>query len=301
MNNKEIVSNLINKVQDTLTASEHATWEDLCVEMEIRDDSRPYDGIVVWGEEDDFGVKYYSVSLRKGYSETDLGTEIVKCFSDYFSLESLEKAVIDALLAAEMNHNNSISPKKETQNDRFLRINGKEFSFDKVAEALGLNPSPNREPVQVELCQRVDSGVLVAKGSFFDHDNYPGIDLELQLPPEKDTLPIMISRTEQPRPEGEEHPIRTYGYSRDDEYFMFFDSDLRSDAQVDEKPISPAITISGNRDYSVDVSCENPYVNYKGYSAPSLANSLEARIQSAASRSAENHSPEKDLKNQHSR
>lgn len=301
MNNKEIVNDLTNRVSNEMLYGFHSTWEDFCVEMRIRDPARPFDGIVVWGETNDNGDKFFSVSLRKGLRDNDPGTEIVKRFSDSFSTEDLEKAVIDVLLASELNRSNQPVPEKEELRDRFLRINGQEFSFDEVARALGLDVSPELEPVQVALCQRVDSGVLVAKGSFFDHDDYPGIDLELQLPAEQDSMPIMISRTEQPRLEGESHNLRTFGYSRENEYFMFFDSDLRPDAEVDQEPRDQALTVSGDRWRSVEVFAENPYIEYKGYSAPALKESLESKIQSAVSRSADGLPSEKEHLITHSR
>lgn len=180
--------------------------------------------------------------------------------------------------------------KKEAMN-RFLRINGQEFSFDDVVKALGIEVSPNIQPVQVELCQRVDSGVLVAKGAYFDQDDYPGIDVELHLPAEKDSIPIMVSRTEQPQPDGEDHALRTFGYDRNNEYFMYFDTDLRPDAQVDEQMLRPSLTVAGNPGLDVDVMADNPYVNYKGYSSlVSQKEGLDSKIHAASSRSLQDQS-----------
>lgn len=156
--------------------------------------------------------------------------------------------------------------------DRFIKINGAVFSFEEVAKALGVECDPGREPVQLHLCQRVDDGVLVAKGAFFDKDEYPAIDLELQLPAEKDSLPVMISRTEQPRVEGAYSDgyrgVRTFGYSRADEYFMYFDSDTRPDALVDkdynQKGLNPKVVVSGGYNYTPEVYQSNQYVKFMG-------------------------------------
>lgn len=178
-------------------------------------------------------------------------------------------------------------------NNRFIRINGQEFSFDEVAKALGLGVNSNIVPIKFELCQRVNGGILVAKGADFDYEDYPGIDIEYHLPKEKDSLPIMISRTEKPQFDDAEHTLRTFCYSREDEYFMYFDSDERPDKEVDERPISPSVVLSGSPNFSVDVTTENPYINYRGATEKPRDNSaLTTKIQDAASRKDISQSPE---------
>lgn len=148
--------------------------------------------------------------------------------------------------------------------DRFIRVNGRDFSFEEVAKALGLEVASHLDPVQVHLCQRVDDGILVAKGAFFDKDDYPGIDLELELPAEKDSLPVMISRCEQPRADGEARGLRNFCYSRADEYFMYFDVDTRADDVVDKEGVEATLVLSGSRSADVDVYEENSFIKYKG-------------------------------------
>lgn len=148
--------------------------------------------------------------------------------------------------------------------DRFIRVNGKEFSFEEVAKALGFEVAPHLDPVQVHLCQQIEDGVLVAKGAFFDKDDYPGMDVELELPEEKDSMPVIISRTEQPRLDTEERGVRTFCYNRENEYFMYFDVDTRTDDEVDKEIDVPSVVLSGSRLAEVDVYEENTFVRYRG-------------------------------------
>lgn len=167
--------------------------------------------------------------------------------------------------------------------DRFLKINGAVFSFEQVAKALGLQLSAN-ESVKIDLCQRVNGGILVAQGAPFDNDDYPGLDVFMELPPEKGSFPVMITRTEQPRPEEEVHSVRTYAYSRSDEYFMYFDVDTRSDEEVDKDFSIPQVVVSGGPHYPVEVVSENSYFRYCGKLAPITRKaSLDEKIQGAAS------------------
>lgn len=152
--------------------------------------------------------------------------------------------------------------------DRFIRVNGKEFSFEEVANALGVECDPQREPVQVHLCQRVNDGVLVAKGAFFDNDDYPAIDLELELPAEKDSMPVMIFKTEQPRVAGgysDGYPgVRSFVYNRDGEYFMYSDVDSRADVVVDRDGMEQRVMVSGSPTCDVEVYQENSWARFMG-------------------------------------
>lgn len=162
-------------------------------------------------------------------------------------------------------HQAALQQKTATPNslDRFILINGQAFSFEAVAQALGLNVDSATKPVEMHLCQRIPDGVLVAKSEYCGGDDYPGIDIELELPAEKDTLPILISRTEQPREEGEICAVRTFGYDRENEYFVHFDTDTRPDAVLDEAELqSPQVVVSGERHLPVEVIAENPFVSF---------------------------------------
>ena len=141
---------------------------------------------------------------------------------------------------------------------QYIEIGGKKFTPEEVGRALGLTPE-NGESFQLSLCQDTPSGVIRALCIDFGGD-HPGIDMEFQAGEEKDSAPILVSRTEQsPDADG---AVRTFGYGRDGDYFMFFDADIRSGKEVEAHAIAPSITISGNPGMSVDVEAENPYVKF---------------------------------------
>lgn len=152
--------------------------------------------------------------------------------------------------------------------NRFIRINGQDFSFDSVATALGIELPAGTSEHQIQLCQRVHDGILVAGGSSYESDAYPHIDVELQIPEDKDTLPILLTRSEQPEPTTTPEALRTFCYSREDEYFMFFDTDTRPDSAVDAELYPPSVTVSGSPIYSVSVKSENPYVSFEPFVPP---------------------------------
>lgn len=123
-----------------------------------------------------------------------------------------------------------------------LSINGKVFSLEDVCRALGADPGA--APV-VSLCIGVKAGVL--KSSLCNEDpSYPGIRTELALPPEAESADIMLTVTEQPRSDDKHEPVRTFGYNRDDEYFLYFDADTRPDREVEDDLRRPSVTIGGN-------------------------------------------------------
>ena len=152
--------------------------------------------------------------------------------------------------------------------NRFIRINGQDFSFDSVAAALGIELPDGTSDHQIQLCQRVRDGILVAGGSSYESDAYPHIDVELQLPQDQDTLPILLTRSEQPEPTATPESLRTFCYSREDEYFMFFDTDTRPDSAVDAELSPPSVTVSGSPICSVSVKAENPFVSYEPFVPP---------------------------------
>ena len=161
-------------------------------------------------------------------------------------------------------HANTTAAMTNDIKGRFIRINNKDFSFDELAEALGIHAKKGFEPFEVQLCQRVDAGILTATATDFG-PAYPGIDVELHLLEKENTQPIMITRTEQPCEDEVADPVRTYSYGRNEDYFMYFDSDIRSDREVEVEAIPPSVVIAGDPGLSVDVWTENPYMNYKGH------------------------------------
>lgn len=148
--------------------------------------------------------------------------------------------------------------------NRFIRVNGQDFSFDEIAKALGVGIQDGKTDHTIQLCQRVNAGVLTAEASP-EGDNYPGIDVELQLPQELETAPILISRTEQPMLEEGPEALRTYCYSRYDEYFAYFDADTRPDKEVDNLTFPPSLAVSGGTFYDVEVTAEDPHVKFNAF------------------------------------
>lgn len=152
-------------------------------------------------------------------------------------------------------------------NNRFIRVNGQEFSFDEVAKALGVSLPESQQDHTVQLCQRVNAGVLVAGGAWGEPDPYPCIDVELHLAEEQNSDPILITKTEQPVQEDSPEALRTYCYSRYNEYFMYFDTDTRPDKYVDKETLLPSVAVSGGPYYNVEVTAEDPYVSFNSYCA----------------------------------
>ena len=144
--------------------------------------------------------------------------------------------------------------------ENFLRINGHKFSFEEVAEKLGF---VNLDVTSVALCQKVPAGTLIATASGGKNDPYPCIDLELELPDDAQSCPIILAHVEQPMDE-ENSSVRTYLYSRGDSYIARMDADTRPDDEEELNPYVPEIIISGEPGYEVEVFSENPYVCYRG-------------------------------------
>ena len=150
------------------------------------------------------------------------------------------------------------------EGDCGISLNGKVFSLEEVCRALGVDPGvqPN-----VSLCIGVKAGVL--KSSLCNEDpSYPGIRTELALPPEAESADIMLTVTEQPRSDDKPEPVRTFGYNRDDEYFLYFDADTRPDREVEDDLHRPSVTIGGNPNLPADVYQENNMVRYHMSPAP---------------------------------
>lgn len=115
MTDEQIFCDLKDELHDVISAGEYGTWEDVCAEMPINDDFRfGYNAIVVWGEENDAGEKFFSVSIRKNYSQDNPGEEIHKVFSESSNYEDLESAVYKALRDVEQKR--FLETKKEGSN-----------------------------------------------------------------------------------------------------------------------------------------------------------------------------------------
>lgn len=143
--------------------------------------------------------------------------------------------------------------------DTFLNINGRDFNLEELAKHLGIT-----EIKDIRLCQKVPAGTLVATTEHIDTSRYPGLAVELHLPDDAGTLPILISQTEQPARHEDGDQVRTYLYGRGDSYIGFMNIDTRPDDIELEDPRQPVIVASGDRDATVIVRPENNWVKYDG-------------------------------------
>lgn len=179
--------------------------------------------------------------------------------------------------------------------NRFVRIDGREYSFAEIAQRLHPDdPSITSNP-EIQLCQRVKDGILVSHCSYTEHDNFPFMDVELELPEEKESLPVLISHTEQPDESVDDPHLRTFCYDRTDEYFMSFDTDTRSDAEVDKTPSQTSLVVSGNPWNEIKVFTENQYVSFEGL-LPSTTKlpSFSSILSDAEARAKESQSAKED-------
>lgn len=111
----------------------------------------------------------------------------------------------------------------------------------------------------ISLCQKINAGEITASGMDYGGD-YPGLDLELHLPPEASTPPILLVRLEQPKDEG----VKTYLFGRHDSYAAYMEVDTRSDDEFDAAPKGDSIVVSGDTDNLLEVYTENQHVKFCG-------------------------------------
>lgn len=260
---QEALSKTMAAVSSTQTLRE--SFSDVCVEVPLGPLSHN-DMVVIWGEENDNNEKFYSFSV---YSTTPDGQQdklLRKTFSADMSTEAFRQGIFD-LMSMYKNfkrEGHARSTASMHEGDCGISLNGKVFSLEEVCRALGVDPGaqPN-----VSLCIGVKAGVL--KSSLCNEDpDYPGIRTELALPAEAESVDIMLTVTEQPRSEDEHEPVRTFGYNRDDEYFLYFDADTRPDREVEDALRRPSVTIGGNPNLPADVYQENNMVRYHMSPAP---------------------------------
>ena len=244
------------------------SFSDVCVEVPLGPLSHN-DMVVIQGEENDKNEKSYSFSV---YSTTQDGQQdklLRKTFSADLSTEAFHQGIYDLMNMYKnfKREDHARSTAAMHEGDCGISLNGKVFSLEEVCRALGVDPGvqPN-----VSLCIGVKAGVL--KSSLCNEDpDYPGICTELALPPEAESVDIMLTVTEQPRSENEHEPVRTFGYNRDDEYFLYFDADTRPDREVEAALQRPSVTIGGNPNLPADVYQENNMVRYHMSPAPEEA------------------------------
>lgn len=240
-------------------------FSDVCVEVPLGPLSHN-DMVVIWGEENAKMKKFYSFSVYTTTPDGQQGKLLRKTFSTDMSTKAFRQGIFD-LMSMYKNlkrEDYARSTAAMHEGDCGISLNGKVFTLEEVCRAMGIDPGvqPN-----VSLCIGVRAGVL--KSSLCNEDpDYPGIRTELALPPEADSVDIMLTVTEQPRSEDEHEPVRTFGYNRDDEYFLYFDADTRPDREVENDLRRPSVTVGGNPQLPADVYQENNMVRYYMSPAP---------------------------------
>lgn len=144
--------------------------------------------------------------------------------------------------------------------ERFLQVGDRTIPLNEVLKKFGAEQGE-----ELYLCQRTPAGVMRACVSACEGDPYPGIDVDLVVPL-NDTLPILLSRSEQPIRDGVDCPVRTFLYNRDT-YIAYADADTRSDDAFETDPHQTQIVISGDSgspEQTVHAYSENPYVKFMG-------------------------------------
>ena len=144
--------------------------------------------------------------------------------------------------------------------ETYIKINNTKISLEDIAAKFGITVPINKAAV----CQEVPAGTLVATATGLITDPSPAIDVDLVLPEKADSLPIVITHIEQPYPDGKPETVTAFLYGRGDDYIAYMHVDTRPDAEEEEDPIPPNITISGNPGEVVRFSTENGYVQFCG-------------------------------------
>ena len=247
----------------TAAVSSHQTlrepFSDVCVEVPLGPLSHN-DMVVIWGEENDENEKFFSFSVYTTTPDGQQDKQLLKTFSEDMSAPAIRQGLFDLMSTYKHieREDRLRSPSVMREGDCGIFLNGKVFTLEEVCRALGVDPGPQPN---VSLCIGVKAGVL--KSSLCNEDpDYPGIRTELALPPEAESVDIMLTVTEQPRSDDEQEPVRTFGYNRDDEYFLYFDADTRPDREVENDLRRPAVTMSGNPNLPAEVYQENNHVRH---------------------------------------
>lgn len=144
--------------------------------------------------------------------------------------------------------------------ETYIKINNTKIPLRTIVTELGIHGVIE----SLAVCQEVPAGTLVATATGLMTDPYPAIDVDLVLPEEADSCPIGIAHVEQPYPDGKPEGVTAYLYGRGDDYIAYMHVDTRPDAEEEEGPIPPNITISGNPGEVVRFSTENGYIQFCG-------------------------------------
>lgn len=260
---EEVYQEAINKIIPAVSSAQtlRKAFSDVCVEVPLGPLSHN-DMVVIWGEENAKNEKFYSFSVYTTTPDGQQDKQLLKTFSEDLSTASFRKGLFNLLNQYKEYKPRSAASMREGECG--ISLNGKVFTLEEICRAMGVDPGiqPN-----VSLCIGVKAGTL--KSSLCNEDpDYPGIRTELALPPEADSVDIMLTVTEQPRSNDEYEAVRTFGYNRDDEYFLYFDADTRPDREVEDDLRRPSVTVGGNPQLPTDVYQENNLVCYHMSSAP---------------------------------
>lgn len=144
--------------------------------------------------------------------------------------------------------------------ETYIKINNTKISLEDIAARFGILGSINKAAV----CQEIPAGTLVATATGMITDPNPAIDVDLVLPEEAESCPIGIAHVEQPYPDCKPEKVTAYLYGRGDEYIAYMHVDTRPDAEEEEDPIPPNITLSGNPGEVVQFAMENGYIEFCG-------------------------------------
>lgn len=267
---EEVYQEALSKTMAAISSAQalRESFGDVCVEVPLGPLSHN-DMVVIWGEENDKNEKFYSFSVYSTTPDGQQDKQLCKTFSEDMSTEAFRQSIID-LMSMYKNfkrEDHARSTAAMHEGDCGISLYGKVFTLEEVCRAMGITPGPTPD---VSLCIGVKAGVL--KSSLCNEDpDYPGIRTELALPPEADSVDIMLTVTEQPRSEDEHEPVRTFGYNRDDEYFLYFDADTRPDRELEDDLRRPSVTVGGNPQLPADVYQENNMVRYHMSPAPEEA------------------------------
>lgn len=240
-------------------------FRDICVEVPLGPLSHN-DIVVIWGEENDKHERFYSFSVYSTTPDGQPDTLLRKIFSEDISTEAFRQGIFTLMNIYKSLDRDDFARSTASmhEGDCGIFLNGKVFTLEEVCRALGVDQGSRPD---VSLCIGVKAGVL--KSSLCNEDpNYPGIRTELALPPEADSVDVMLTITEQPRSDDKHEPVRTFGYNRDDEYFFYFDADTRPDREVENNMPRPSVTVGGNLRLPTDVYQENNLVCYHMSPAP---------------------------------
>ena len=267
---EEVYQEALSKTMAAISSAQalRESFGDVCVEVPLGPLSHN-DMVVIWGEENEKNEKFYSFSVYSTTPDGQQDKQLCKTFSEDMSTEAFRQSIID-LMSMYKNfkrEDHARSTAAMHEGDCGISLYGKVFTLEEVCRAMGITPGPTPD---VSLCIGVKAGVL--KSSLCNEDpDYPGIRTELALPPEADSVDIMLTVTEQPRSEDEHEPVRTFGYNRDDEYFLYFDADTRPDRELEDDLRRPSVTVGGNPQLPADVYQENNMVRYHMSPAPEEA------------------------------